>query len=310
MNSPANDQHIGRSGLLLGLSAYFIWGSFPLFFKAVAHVSAPEVLAHRIIWSAAFLLLFVFVTRAASELRAIFRDKKMLLVLTATTLLVSTNWLVFIWAVASGRVLESSLGYYINPLVSVLLAYLFLGERLSGRQKLSIMLAAAGVAIQTIMVGSLPVVSLTLAFTFGLYGLIRKAARVPAVTGLAVETMLVSPLALAYLGWLMMKGGASFLTVSTGTNLLLLSAGAVTSIPLILYGGALNRLRLSTMGLLQYIVPTGHFAWAVFAFGEPFTTGHLVAFGFIWVGLVLYTVDSLGSLKPATVAAGVVSERK
>jgi chloramphenicol-sensitive protein RarD len=172
------------------------------------------------------------------------------------------------------------------------------------------MLAAAGVAIQTIMVGSLPVVSLTLAFTFGLYGLIRKAARVPAVTGLAVETMLVSPLALAYLGWLMMKGGASFLTVSTGTNLLLLSAGAVTSIPLILYGGALNRLRLSTMGLLQYIVPTGHFAWAVFAFGEPFTTGHLVAFGFIWVGLVLYTVDSLGSLKPATVAAGVVSERK
>ena len=297
-------------GSVLGLSAYLLWGAFPLYFKALARVPAPEILAHRIIWSAVFLLLFVTVTRAGAELWAIFRDGRTLAALVCTTLLVSTNWFVFISAVAAGKVLESSLGYFINPLVSVFLGAVFLKERLSGRQKISIALAAVGVTIQTMMMGSLPIISLTLAFTFGLYGLIRKAARIPAVTGLAVEMMLTFPAALAYLGYLLARKEAFFLASGTGTDTLLLLAGVITATPLILYGGALNRLRLSTMGIMQYIVPTAHFGLAVFAFGEPFTTGHLVTFAFIWVGLILYTLDSLGSLQPSTLAAGQAGKLK
>ena len=284
----------GKYGFWMGLTAYTLWGSFPLYFKALAHVTAPEILAHRIIWCASFLLLFVLLTGAGSQLRSLILDRKTLGILVLTTLLISTNWFVFIYAVISEKVLESSLGYYINPLVSVFLAAVFLGERLTGRQKLSIALAAVGVVVQTVMVGRLPLISITLAFTFGLYGLIRKAARVPAVTGLAVETMLLSPLALSYLLWLMSRGELLFTNAGTSTNLLLFLSGIVTATPLILYWGALNRLRLSTMGIMQYIVPTAHFAWAVFAFGEPFTTGHLVSFGFIWAGLVLYSSESIG----------------
>ena len=284
----------GRSGFLMGLAAYTIWGSFPLYFKALAHVPAAEVLAHRIIWSAAFLLVFVALTSAGAQLRSMLRDKRTLAILVLTTLLISTNWFVFIYAVAAGKVLESSLGYYINPLVSIFLAAVFLGEKLTGRQKLSIALAAVGVIIQTVMVGHLPVISITLAFTFGLYGLIRKAARVPAVTGLAMEMTLLSPLALAYILWLMSSNDLSFMAGGKDTDVLLLLVGVVTATPLILYGGALNRLRLSTMGIMQYIVPTAHFAWAVFAFGEQFTTGHLVSFGFIWAGLILYSSGSMG----------------
>jgi len=293
----------GRTGFLMGLAAYTIWGSFPLYFKALVHVPAAEVLAHRIIWSAACLLVFVALTGAGAQLRSMLRDKRTLATLVLTTLLISTNWFVFIYAVVAGKLLESSLGYYINPLVSIFLAAVFLGERLTGRQKLSIALAATGVIVQTVMVGSLPVISITLAFTFGLYGLIRKAARVPALTGLAMEMTLLSPLALAYIFWLMSGNRLVFMTGAKNTDILLLLAGLVTVTPLILYGGALNRLRLSTMGIMQYIVPTAHFAWAVFAFGEQFTTGHLVSFGFIWAGLVLYSSGFMGLSRLVTQTA-------
>ena len=296
------DVNNARTGVVMGLTAYTIWCSFPLYFKVLAHVRPAEVLAHRIVWSALFLLIFVAVTGAGGQLRSLLTHRKSLLILIMTALLVSTNWFTFIYAVVSGKVLESSLGYYINPLVSILLAAVFLRERLSGRQKLSIALAAVGVAVQTVMVGRLPAISLILAFTFGLYGLIRKAARVPAVTGLAVETTLISPLALGYLLWLGSRDELSFLAAGTGTNVLLLLAGIVTATPLILYGGALNRVRLSTMGMMQYIVPTAHFAWAVLAFGEPFTTGHLVSFGFIWAALILYTSESMGISRLVTQA--------
>jgi chloramphenicol-sensitive protein RarD len=244
----------------------------------------------------------VALTGAGRHLRSLFTDRRSILILIITALLVSTNWLTFIYAVAADKVLESSLGYYINPLVSIFLASIFLGEKLTGRQKISIALAAAGVTVQTVMVGRLPIISIILAFTFGLYGLIRKAARVPAVTGLAVETSLMSPLALAYLVWLGTSNELSFLSVGTDTNVLLSLAGIATATPLILYGGALNRVRLSTMGMMQYIVPTAHFAWAVFAFGEPFTTGHLISFGFIWAGLVLYSSESMGISRLVTQA--------
>ena len=283
-----------RSGFWMGLAAYSIWGFFPFYFKALAQVPAAEVLAHRIIWSAAFLLTFIALTRSVEQLKSMMLNRRTLATLGITTLLVSTNWFVFIYAVAAGKVLESSLGYYLNPLVSIFLGAVFLREKMSGRQKVAIILAAAGVAIQTVMVGKLPLISITLAFTFGLYGLIRKAARVPAVTGLAIETTLVSPVALGYIIWLMSQDSLSFMALGKSIDILLLLAGVITVTPLILYGGALNRLRLSTLGIMQYIVPTAHFAWAVFAFGEPFTSGHLVSFGFIWAGLILYSSESLG----------------
>ena len=278
----------------MGLAAYSIWGFFPFYFKALAQVPAAEVLAHRIIWSAAFLLTFIALTRSVEQLKSMMLNRRTLATLGITTLLVSTNWFVFIYAVSAGKVLESSLGYYLNPLVSIFLGAVFLREKMSGRQKVAIILAAAGVAIQTVMVGKLPLISITLAFTFGLYGLIRKAARVPAVTGLAIETTLVSPVALGYMIWLMSQDSLSFMALGKSIDILLLLAGVITVTPLILYGGALNRLRLSTLGIMQYIVPTAHFAWAVFAFGEPFTSGHLVSFGFIWAGLILYSSESLG----------------
>ena len=168
----------------------------------------------------------------------------------------------------------------------------------------SIALAAAGVLVQTVMVGKVPIVALTLAFTFGLYGLIRKAAGVQAIPGLTVEMVLLSPIAIGYLGWLVAGGNATFLTGRPGLDILLVLAGVVTATPLLLYGRALRRLRLSTMGIMQYIVPTGHFAWAVFAFGEPFTSAHLVSFAFIWAALGLYSSESLGEMRPATIAAG------
>ena len=284
-----------RSGFWMGLAAYCLWGFFPLYFKAVVAVPASEVLAHRIIWSALLLLVFIALTGAWSQLSSLASDRRTLGTLAVTTVLVSTNWFVFIYAVAADKVLESSLGYYLNPLVSIFLAAVFLRERMSGRQKIAIALAAAGVAVQTVSVGTIPLISITLAFTFGLYGLLRKAAHVPAVTGLAIETTLVSPLAVGYLLWLMSRGSLSFMSLGKDIDILLLLAGVITVTPLILYGGALNRLRLSTVGIMQYIVPTAHFVWAVFAFGEPFTTGHLVAFGFIWAGLALYSSESLGT---------------
>ena len=293
----------GRSGFWMGLAAYSIWGFFPLYFKALAEVPAAEILAHRIIWSAAFLLMFIALSRSGAQLRSMVLNRRTLATLTITTLLVSTNWFVFIYAVGADKVLESSLGYYLNPLVSIFLAAVFLGEKLTSRQKVAIALAAAGVAVQTVMIGKLPLISITLAFTFGLYGLIRKAARVPAVTGLAIETTLLSPVALGYILWLISADRLSFMALGKNIDILLLLAGVITVTPLILYGGALNRLRLSTMGIMQYIVPTAHFAWAVFAFGEPFTTSHLVSFGFIWTGLVLYSSESMGISRLVTQAA-------
>jgi chloramphenicol-sensitive protein RarD len=282
-----------RAGVFMGLTAYSLWTSFPLYFKILDHVAPAEILAHRIVWCALFLFAFIGITGSGGKLAGLVSNPRSLLILFVTALLVSTNWFTFIYAVTTNKVLESSLGYYINPLVSIFLAAVFLREQMTNRQKISIALAVAGVAVQTVMVGRLPVISLILAFTFGLYGLVRKAAKVPAVTGLAVETALISPMALAYLLWLRSHGQLSFLTAGTGTDVLLSLAGIVTATPLILYGGALNRVRLSTMGIMQYIVPTGHFAWAVFAFGEPFTLGHLVSFGFIWAGLVLYSSESM-----------------
>jgi len=289
-----------RNGVLPGLAAYLVWGFFPAFFKALSPAAASEILAHRILWSAVFLILFLLATRGMGTLKRVLQNRRTVLILAATTSFLAINWFTFLTAVTTGRVLQSSLGYFINPLVSVLLGALFLRERLTVRQRVSILMAASGVFIQTMMVGSLPLISLILAFSFGSYGLVRKAAKVMPVSGLAVEMALMFPVAAGYLGLLMARGEAAFLSGNPGLDILLLLCGIVTATPLILYGRALNFLRLSTIGIMQFIVPTGHFLLAVFAYGEPFTAGHLVSFIFIWAALLLYMLDTFPAVRPTT----------
>lgn len=295
----------GRSGVAYGLAAYLVWGFFPLYFKALAGVTPLEILAHRIIWSVLSLALLLTILRRWPGVRQAFATPRTLLTLAATTLLIAVNWLVFIYAVDAGKVLESSLGYFINPLVSALLGVLFLGEKLSRNQKASFLLAAAGVLLLTIQHGELPWIALTLAFTFGLYGLLRKQAPVDAIAGLTVETLLLFPCAVLYLGWLVYEGVSVFVVAPPRLTFLLICSGILTSTPLIWFAAAAKRLRLVTVGLMQYLVPTLHFVLAVFVFDEAFTATHLLSFTLIWAGLILYTIDAVKLLLAARISAGL-----
>lgn len=287
-----------RAGLLYGLSAYLAWGLLPLYFRALHEVPPLEILAHRIVWSVALLAgLTTWLRRWPEVARplATWRGRGTLL---ATTALISVNWGVYIWAVHAGRVLEASLGYFVNPLVNVLLGVVFLGEALSRRQQVAVALAGAGVAVLVAAAGALPWVALVLALSFGFYGLLRKRERIDAVAGLFSETALLAPLALGGLAWLG-AAGRGHLGGAPGTSALLVAAGAVTAIPLIWFALGVQRLRLSTIGLLQYLAPTMQFSIAVFVFGEPFTAAHGAAFACIWASLALYTADVVGGLRRA-----------
>lgn len=299
-----NSQNEAFKGVLLGLGCYFFWGFFPIFFKALAHVPALEVLCHRIVWSLAFLLPIALVSGRLADVKAALRDRATLLLLATSTLLIAGNWLVFIHAVATDRVLESSLGYFINPLISALLGGLVLGERLRRPQQLALLLAAAGVLHRTWHLGHPPWIALFLAVSFALYGLLRKQARVDAVTGLTVETALLAPLALGYLVVIGLgSSGGAFLAGSQSDNLLLPLAGVITALPLIAFTAAARRLRLTTIGFLQYITPTLHFIFAVVLYHEPFSTGDLVSFALIWTGLLLYSADALLQLRSTSSSA-------
>ena len=281
-----------RKGVIYGLAAYLAWGFFPVYFKAVHLVAPVEMVAHRICWSLAFLLLLIAGKGAWREVQALLARPKSLAALGVSTLLIATNWLVFIYAVDNGEVLQSSLGYFINPLVSVLLGFVFLGERLERVQWLSIALAATGVIYLALSYGSVPWISLALAASFGLYGLIRKALHVEPLVGLTVETLLLAPFALVYLVVLNQRGTGIFLANSTRLDLLIPMAGIITAIPLLLFAAAAKRLRLATIGFLQYITPTMHFVLAVTVYGETFTHTDLVSFLFIWSGLALYSMHA------------------
>lgn len=278
-------------GVAAAAGSYLIWGLFPLYFHALAGVPAPEVLAHRIVWSSVFMVLLVSVARRWGDVARQLRAPGTLPTLAASALLISTNWLVYIWAVHQGRVVEASLGYFVNPLVSVLLGVVFLHEPLSRRQGAAVALAAGGVLVMLVHAGRPPWVALTLAATFGLYGLLRKRARVDPLAGLLAEVCMLLPLAGAWLGWLWMEGTAHFGAGARQTALLGAS-GVVTAVPLLLFAVGVGRLRLSTVGLLQYLNPTAQLLIAVFAFGEPFGAAHLVAFGCIWASLALYATRS------------------
>ncbi len=280
-----------RRGILHGAMAYGIWGVVPAFWKLLRQVPALEVLGHRVVWGLFTLLALVMLTRRAEAARTALRDRRVLLAMACSSVLLSINWGTFVYAVSSDRLLEASLGYFINPLVSVALGVLVLGEKLRRAQKLAIALAAAGVIALTVHRGQLPYLALVLASTFGLYGLVRKTAKVESLVGSAIETALLAPVAVLGLGLLLAHGEGSLGHASFATQALLVATGVVTTVPLLLFTSAARRLPLSTVGFLQYLAPTGQFLLAVLAYHEPFASQTLASFAIIWAGLAVFSYD-------------------
>ncbi|HYG67138.1 MAG TPA: EamA family transporter RarD [Anaeromyxobacteraceae bacterium] len=295
---PGSPPRHAATGIAFAAAAYVSWGVFPLYFRQLAAVPAVEILAHRILWSAVFMAALVTALRRWGDAREALRRPGTLPTLTATALLISANWLTYIWAVNAGHVLEASLGYFVNPLVTVLLGVAFLRETLTRPQKVAIALAAAGVVALVVRAGTVPWIALALAVTFGLYGLLRKRLRVDAVTGLLGEVGVLAPVALLFLGWRASRGQLH-LGPAPRETLFLLSSGVVTALPLLWFAAGVRRLRLATVGVLQYLNPTMQFAIAVFAFREPFGAAHGLAFGCIWASLAIYTADAVASARAA-----------
>lgn len=281
-----------RRGYLLGLSAYAIWGLFPLYFKAIAQIPASEIIAHRVIWSALCGALLLGVWKHPGWWQALRDNPRRLAVLSLSGLLIASNWLLYVWAVNNGRMLEASLGYYINPLINVVLGMLLLGERLRRLQWLAVTLAALGVLQQLWQAGSLPWLSLALAFSFGFYGLIRKQAPVAALPGLVVETWLLLPLALLWLVLTPQASSAQAAFWGTGEAWWLIAAGPVTLLPLLCFNAAARHLPYTTLGFLQYLAPTLVILQAVLLFGEHLEPSRLLTFVFIWAGLAVYSLDA------------------
>jgi chloramphenicol-sensitive protein RarD len=278
---------------LAGAAAYGSWGLFPIYFKAVSSVPALEILAHRVAWALLFLAFVVHRQQRTSELLQTLRAKQSLRILALSATTIALNWLVYIWSVVTGRILDSSLGYFINPLVNVLLGVLVLGERLERPVILAVGIASVGVAWMTLEVGQLPWIALALAASFGSYGMLRKLAPVGAVVALTVETMLLTPLACGYLVWAHHAGTLAFLGGGRSRDLLLVLSGPLTAVPLILFGAAARRLPLSTLGFLQYISPTLQFLLGVFVYGEPFARSRAAAFVLIWLALAIFVAHSV-----------------
>lgn len=283
-----------KEGAIYGAVSYMMWGVVPIYWKFLQGVGAPEILAQRVLWSFVFMIVllgFMKKWRAFVDyIKTIIRNPKLFAALLTASLLVTANWGVFIWAVNSGRILDTSLGYYINPLVSVLLGVIVLKEKLSRAQILSFILAGIGVLILGIHFGTIPWVSLVLAFTFGFYGLAKKMIKAEAAVGLTLETMMVAPLALGYWIYLMFQSESQFFTTS-GTSLLLVGGGIVTALPLLYFAKGAEKVPLSMLGILQYIAPTLSLLIGVFMYHESFTKAHLLAFIFIWSALVVYTLS-------------------
>ncbi|MDA3903029.1 MAG: EamA family transporter RarD [Desulfuromusa sp.] len=282
-----------RKGIMYGFFAYLIWGSFPVFFKLLPDATPLEIVSHRIFWSAIFLLILVLLRRQVGKIRQTLSDRKVLFTLCGSTLLIATNWLTFLFAIQRGEVLQSSLGYFITPLLSVLLGFAFLGERLGGWQKLSVLFAFSGVSYLVFEFGQVPWIALILATSFGFYGLLRKVAQIDALIGLTVETLLLAPIAGVYLLYLSSSGQSVFLNGSTHYNVLLPLAGVITAIPLLFFIASARRLQLATIGFLQYITPSLHFVLAVVVFAEPFSGKQFFSFLLIWVGLAVYSLDAI-----------------
>lgn len=284
-------------GFAAALGAFFLWGLLPIYWKAVQSVDAFEILCHRIVWSLVFIGLILTVKKRWPETFAPLRSPRNLGILVLSSLCIGANWLVYIWAVVHNDVLATSLGYYINPLVNVLLGFIVFRERLSRLQCVAIALATAGVLNSIISYGKLPWISLVLAVTFAFYGLLRKIAAVESLPGLFLETMVLTPLAMGYIIFLQFNGTSGFLAGDFSVDLLLIGAGIATATPLIGFAHGARRLQLTTLGILQYTAPSIAFLLGVFLYDEPFTPSHLVTFALIWTALAVYTTDSIRTIR-------------
>ena len=281
-----------RAGSLYALLAYGAWGLLPIYWKFFQQSSPVEVLCHRMIWSLVFLSGILLVQQRQAEVRALLQSPRSLRLLLATATLLTCNWGLYIYGVNSDRVVETSLGYFINPLVTVLLGFVFLGERLQRGQQIAVGLAAIGVGYFVWQFGAVPWIALGLAFTFAFYGLLRKIIAVAPLVGLAVETFMITPVALALVSYWQVTGVGNFGS-TVPLSLLFIGAGVMTSMPLLWFNNAAKRLRLSTLGFFQYMAPSIQLMLGVFLYREPFTPTHLVTFGCIWTALVIYSTTSL-----------------
>ncbi len=280
-------------GILYGIAAYTLWGFLPLYWKALQDVPAGEILANRIVWSFVFVVLLLTYKRNWRWLAPALKQRRIIVTFTATGLLLAINWFIYIWAVNAGYVIETSLGYFINPLVNVLLGVVFLRERLRRGQMAALALAVAGVVYLTLSYGAFPWIALTLAFTFSIYGLLRKTAPLAATEGVTLETAVLFLPAAATMLYLTRIGSGSFGQGDPQTTLLLLGVGVITAVPLLFFGAAARRITLTNLGLLQYIAPTLQFLLGVYVFGEAFGKEQLVGFGLIWMALIIYSFESI-----------------
>lgn len=290
---------LDRRGLLAAIGAFAIWGLLPLYLKLLHQAPVFQIMTHRVVWCCLFVFGWLGVRGELGHVTRALADGVTRLRLFASAVMITINWLTYVWAVGNGHVVEASLGYFINPLVSVLLGVLFLSEKLNPRQWIAVALAALGVAWLTWQVGRPPWIALTLAFSFGLYGFVRKTVVVDAVAGLAVETLLILPFALAWLLFEYGRGASVFGVVSWQLDALLVASGLLTAVPLVLFAFGVRRVPLTTIGLLQYMAPTLQLITALLVFKEPFTAVQAVGFGCIWLGLVIYAVDGVWRGRPA-----------
>jgi chloramphenicol-sensitive protein RarD len=290
MTDPAKTR---RPGLLFGLGAYLLWGFLPIYFKAIGHVGAVEIVAHRIVWSLVFLAALATLWNKWPGIRAALGTSRVLLTLTVTAILIGANWLIWIYAVVSGHVLEGSLGYYLNPLVNVLFGVFLLKEKLTRAQVFAVFLAACGVALLAVGASGAIWISLSLALSFATYGYLRKVATVDSIEGLTIETALLTPLAAGWILWLQSRGESAFFSGTVSTDILLFLGGTITAVPLLLFTAAARRLPYSTLGFLQYIAPSLQFALAVLVYGEQFTLAHAFCFGAIWTALAIFAFEGV-----------------
>ena len=282
-----------NKGVVYGIAAYGIWGLLPIYWRLLQHVPAAEILAHRMVWSLLFIAALLAYKRHWRWVWPALHQPRTVVTFVGTGLILAINWFTYIWAVNSGFIVETSLGYFINPLVNVLLGMVFLGERLRWSQGVAVALAVAGVAYLTVSYGAFPWIALTLAFSFAFYGLLRKTASLEASEGLALETAVLFLPALGYLVLLEANNTAAFANVNVSTTLLLIGAGIATGLPLLLFSAAARRVTLTNLGLLQYIAPTLQFLLGVFVYGEVFSRNRLVGFGLIWVALAVYSAEGI-----------------
>lgn len=284
-------------GVLAAASAFVCWGLLPLYWKAISGVPALEIICHRVVWSLACTGLLLAFAGGFASIKQALRTPRTLLLLACSSSLIGINWFLYVWSVNAGHVLEASLGYYLNPLVNVVLGMAVFGDRLSRTQAIAVALAAAGVVVQLAAQGRLPWIALALAVTFGLYGMVRKLMALESLPGLFVETLVLAVPAGGWLGWLAFTGAGSLGHAGLATDLLLTGAGVVTTLPLLAFAFGARRITMTTLGVLQYLGPTGMLFLGVMVYGEPFGPDRLATFGLIWAGVALYTVDGLRKLR-------------